>query len=102
MRQDNGNEAAQGKSLQDLDAIAPAVLRDYAERRIRATSRNTTIIGHRATTDGIITSPLGLFFRCPGRHGQESDGYRYTCTVQEKTFKDVVQDALGALRISVL
>ncbi|XGW28632.1 hypothetical protein V3C99_008423 [Haemonchus contortus] len=32
MEQDNGNEAAQGKSLQDLDAIAPAVLRDYAER----------------------------------------------------------------------
>ncbi|XGW27812.1 hypothetical protein V3C99_007973 [Haemonchus contortus] len=95
--QDSDNEAAQGKSLQDLDAIAPAVLRDYAERRIRATSRNATIIGHRATKDGIDTSPLGLFFRCPGRHGQESDGYRYSCTIQEKTFKDVVPDAPEAI-----
>ncbi|XGW33944.1 hypothetical protein V3C99_018016, partial [Haemonchus contortus] len=58
---------------------------------------NSNKIACRATTDGIDTSPLGLFFRCPGRHGQESDGYRYTCTIQEKTFKDVVPDAPEAI-----
>ncbi|XGW13214.1 hypothetical protein V3C99_013667, partial [Haemonchus contortus] len=58
---------------------------------------NSNKIACRATTDGIDTSPLGLFFRCPGRHGQENDGYRYTCTIQEKTFKDVVPDAPEAI-----
>ncbi|KAK6009382.1 hypothetical protein OSTOST_25710 [Ostertagia ostertagi] len=47
MDHDNSAEAAQETLLKDLDAIAPAVLRDYAERRLRAMSRNATIIGHR-------------------------------------------------------
>uniref|UniRef100_W6NEC1 Zinc finger and Peptidase A2A domain containing protein n=1 Tax=Haemonchus contortus TaxID=6289 RepID=W6NEC1_HAECO len=58
---------------------------------------NSNKIACRATTDGNDTSPLGLFFRCPGRHGQESDGYRYSCTIQEETFKDVVPDAPEAI-----
>ncbi|KAK6012382.1 zinc knuckle [Ostertagia ostertagi] len=51
----------------------------------------------RATTNGDDTSPLGLFFRCPGRYGQSDDGYVYSCTIQGKTFKDVVPTASEAI-----
>ncbi|RCN41381.1 hypothetical protein ANCCAN_12648 [Ancylostoma caninum] len=37
----------EGLRAADLDAISPQVLREYAERRIREQSRNTTFIGHR-------------------------------------------------------
>ncbi|KAK6049946.1 zinc knuckle [Cooperia oncophora] len=45
------------------------------------------------------TGPLGLLFRCPGKYAK--DGCGYACTIQEKTFKDVVptaSEAIGNIR----
>ncbi|KAK6022132.1 hypothetical protein OSTOST_12183, partial [Ostertagia ostertagi] len=54
-----------------------------------------------ATANGDDTSALGLFFRCPGKYAHDGSGYSYSCTVQQKCFKDVVptaSEAIGNIR----
>ncbi|KAK6017264.1 hypothetical protein OSTOST_17217, partial [Ostertagia ostertagi] len=72
-------------------------VRTTRTKRKRRRQANSNHVVCRATADGVDTSPLGLFFRCPGRHGQEGDGCRYSCSIQEKTFKDVVPNASEAI-----
>uniref|UniRef100_W6NDX0 Uncharacterized protein n=1 Tax=Haemonchus contortus TaxID=6289 RepID=W6NDX0_HAECO len=65
------------------------------KKKRRQAEANTVVC--RATTIGDDTSPLGLFFHCPARYGQNDDGYVYSCSIREKTFRDVVPTASEAI-----
>ncbi|EYC05726.1 hypothetical protein Y032_0080g1333 [Ancylostoma ceylanicum] len=68
-------------------------------KRVKRRQAVSKSIYCRATVHGDgDTAPLGLFFCCPGKHEMRgSANYSFSCTVHDKRFKDVVQDAIETI-----
>ncbi|KIH69155.1 zinc knuckle [Ancylostoma duodenale] len=94
----NGKQEPIRASFDALISVPSQIKENLLQNETKRVKRRQTIPNNvycRATTsDDGDTSPLVLFFRCPGRlHQNGGAEYAFSCSIREKKFKDVVPSA---------